>query len=572
MPQPGFQFFAAEKPANGVRIFVLGESTTAGFPYSAQGSFANLLRLRLEPHLAGRPLEVVNCGITALNSYAVAEFVEELAPHEPDLYVVYLGHNEFYGALGPASRVAFGRSRELVQGLRWVLDLRLSRTLARGLEGLRGSEERVQGQTLMGAMVGQTGIRRTDPIFGATLAGYESNLRRIVSNARGVPVVFCEVVSNLRDQPPFESLHAPDFPAGEVEGFAQSLQRVGVEVVAALAADPPATVAADVATEVERLVAADPGHAAAVYTAARLALLRWCNEVAQLRTPLAGAVPPSLPDSSTARPDRPAAGGIAARGPAPEAIRDLFVLARDLDAIRFRAPSEINATLRKVTAENQSRGVGLVPLEEWFVEAAAYGIPGFGHFVEHLHFNLEGADLAARAIVARLGDGGYLGQAWRPAPDVSGAEVRVRLGLTGLDHEVAERRVFHLTHRWPYPEDRSARFRSSRPPLVQELAQAVIDREIDLAEAHFRLGETWFAEGRRDQALEELMASCAAFPVIPRRFLLAGRLALEEGKADLAVELLTKGAALDPTDAEISRWRDRATQAVRSAPSAPRRG
>ena len=572
MPKPGFQLFAAKKPDDTFRVFVLGGSTTAGFPYPLHGSFANLLRVRLEPHLPGRRLEVVNCGLTALNSYAVVDFVEELADYDPDLYVVYAGHNEFYGALGPASRVAFGKSRAWVRTLRWVVDLRISRLFSEAIESVRGDPDPVEGQTLMGAMVGRTGIREGDPTWTATLEGYEANLEQIVREAGGVPLLFCEVVSNLRDQYPFESLHAPELSEAEVTEFDRVLTgleervatlgppagekgRYGLELELGWApdslgrGDPSRELFGDPSEDLDRalvqLCETDPGHAGATFTRARLSLRRWSEGFQEV--------------------------GEAAVAEAPDEIRDRFVRARDLDAIRFRAPSEINEIIRAVVernVRNRGREVGLVPTEQAIRSASIFGIPGHDVFVEHLHLTLPGADAVARAIVERVEAEGIFGAAWVPADELTTEDAVSRLGLTPLDFEIAERRVFHLSHRWPYPEDRSATFVSARPPIVQRLAESVIADEVDLAEAHFRLGEIWFGEGKRREALLELTTACEIFPVVPQRFLLAGRLALEEGEVDRALDLLVRGSSLDPGDTELAAWRDRAAQAVSAAAGA----
>src|SRR5687768_1844036 len=47
-PAPMLEPFAAQKPPRAFRIFVLGESSTAGFPYPRNGTFSRLLRDMLQ--------------------------------------------------------------------------------------------------------------------------------------------------------------------------------------------------------------------------------------------------------------------------------------------------------------------------------------------------------------------------------------------------------------------------------------------------------------------------------------------------------------------------------------------
>ena len=64
---PGQDRFAQDKDEGVLRIFVLGASTLLGFPNPAKTSFPNFLQLMLEDAYPGREIEVINCGITAIN-------------------------------------------------------------------------------------------------------------------------------------------------------------------------------------------------------------------------------------------------------------------------------------------------------------------------------------------------------------------------------------------------------------------------------------------------------------------------------------------------------------------------
>lgn len=64
-PAPIKDLFLKKKPDNGYRIFVLGESTTAGFPYASNVSFARFLHRRLADAFPERFIEVVNTSISS---------------------------------------------------------------------------------------------------------------------------------------------------------------------------------------------------------------------------------------------------------------------------------------------------------------------------------------------------------------------------------------------------------------------------------------------------------------------------------------------------------------------------
>ncbi|KLU04784.1 putative transmembrane protein [Rhodopirellula islandica] len=89
------QRFPLTKPANTQRIFCLGGSTTFGRPYDDNTSFAGWLREWLRHVDASSHHEVFNAGGVSYASYRVAAVMEELADHDPDLFIVYTGQNEF---------------------------------------------------------------------------------------------------------------------------------------------------------------------------------------------------------------------------------------------------------------------------------------------------------------------------------------------------------------------------------------------------------------------------------------------------------------------------------------------
>ena len=99
-------------------------------------------------------------GLSAVGSHVVLDFARELLDYEPDLFIVYSGHNEFYGVYGVGSSLAVG-------GGSWMtrLTLRLVRfrtfLLARNLYAsltARSSPPTGEDATLMEHVVGEGSI------------------------------------------------------------------------------------------------------------------------------------------------------------------------------------------------------------------------------------------------------------------------------------------------------------------------------------------------------------------------------------------------------------------------------
>lgn len=217
LPTAPKDLFLKTKPENGLRLFVLGESSAAGFPYGNNLTFSRILHARLAEALPDRRVEVVNLGMSAISTYAMNDFMPELLGQKPDAILVYAGHNEFYGAMAVASMESLGRNPGLVRTYLKLERLKLFVAI-RDLIGkirvrmiLRGQKEDAlpeENITLMERIVADEDIPYGSPLYEKGRKQFESNLRALVRQASGagVPVVLSELVSNVRDQKPFASV------------------------------------------------------------------------------------------------------------------------------------------------------------------------------------------------------------------------------------------------------------------------------------------------------------------------------------------------------------------------------
>jgi tetratricopeptide (TPR) repeat protein len=204
-PAPMLEPFAAQKPPRGLRIFVLGESATAGFPYPRNGTFSRVLRDMLRDVLPDDSVEVVNLGIAATNSYALLDVARDVAAQNPDAVVIYAGHNEYYGALGAASsESAVGNAPLVKRTYLWMLRSRLVLAM-RNVLGRRPTRPEAEGATLMEALGRGKEIPLGSPTYQRGIEQFEGNLTRVVRvfRERNVPVFVGSLASNIRDQRPF---------------------------------------------------------------------------------------------------------------------------------------------------------------------------------------------------------------------------------------------------------------------------------------------------------------------------------------------------------------------------------
>jgi len=213
--------FLKEKPANGYRIFVLGESTVQGFPYDENISFTRILQRRLQDIFPNRIIEVINLGLTAVNSYTLLDFTDELLQQQPDAVLIYAGHNEYYGALGVASMENGSIPRWLKNLHLNLIHLRtyqlLQKTIAATYKMIHSSTQvSIQG-TLMERMVGKNLIPYGSPMYLDGLEQFNNNAIKLFAKLKraGVPIIVSDLVSNEKDLPPFRSIRYNEYPPAD---------------------------------------------------------------------------------------------------------------------------------------------------------------------------------------------------------------------------------------------------------------------------------------------------------------------------------------------------------------------
>ena len=204
------EIFAINKAPNTFRIFVLGESTTLGFPFRPNGSFHRWLQYRLMHMYPDKNFEVINLSLTAVNSYTVLDFGKQLAQYQPDAVLIYTGHNEYYGALGVGSTTYIGSNRFLLQTLVKLRELKvvqLFNNFIKKVSAIFAKKPTANRQSLMEDMAARQHIKYGSADYHAGINQFTENMTELCSklNDEKIPVFLSNVVSNEKDLPPFIS-------------------------------------------------------------------------------------------------------------------------------------------------------------------------------------------------------------------------------------------------------------------------------------------------------------------------------------------------------------------------------
>jgi tetratricopeptide (TPR) repeat protein len=416
---------ARHKDPGNLRIFVLGESAVRGTPEPGFG-FASLLGAQLRAAYPGRRFEVYNLGIVAINSHVVRQAALQAAALEPDLFVVYLGNNEVVGPYGPGSaNLSAMPPLWVIRASIWIAGTRTGQLIRRLVGSAARGGSRPPEWRGMETFTDKT-VRGDDPRLESVYRNYESNLRAIVSVARraGIRTVLATVVANLRDSPPFASLHRSPIAEPELhrwnelysEGRRSWEMERGDSAVQSL----------------DEAVRIDPQFAEAHFVLGAL---------------------------------------LEKKGDEPGA-RAQYLEALHWDALRFRPDAPINAIARRVAAESAGEVILADTAMDLGSDAASTAPPSGREFLlEHVHFNWDGNVRMAR-ILAEKSAGALFGPGAPPGGWLDAEQCARAAGYTPIGRLRMLRQMESIR---------------GRPPFTQQLTfgedQARYQHETTVAEA-----------------------------------------------------------------------------------------
>ncbi len=350
-PQP--ILVAKAKPRGTKRVLVLGASAAMGDPEPAFG-LSRLLQVLLDSRFPNHDFEVINTAVTAINSHVVLPIARECQQLAADAWVVYLGNNEVHGPFGPGT--VFGGQNAPLWLVRGGLAVRQTK-IGQLISALPGSWTDSSGPKSWGGMEMflEHQIRHDDPALQRVYANYRRNLTDILRTAASaeIPVVVSTVVTNLKDLPPFASLHHGKLNTADHQRWEKYFV-AGCQ--AQSRGDLPAALRAfDQAAKI------DAEYAELEYRQGQCHLALGNTEKAS----------------------------------------EKFRLARDHDALRFRADSMINGIIRSVASE-AGEAVVLVDACEKLASEIPDGIVGDELLHEHVHLNFTGNYRLAKLLASEV--------------------------------------------------------------------------------------------------------------------------------------------------------------------------
>lgn len=500
VPEAYDDIFEIQKQPHTKRIFMLGESTMAGFPFDYNATAPRLLRDRLVQLLSQYNIEVINVGLAAINSYTVLDFMEELVSYEPDAFIIYLGHNEFYGAMGIGSTEYLGQWRWLVHLYLELRSLKLFLLIRDGIVALRNifvQEPTPREATLMEVMVREKAILYNSRGYRIAKENFTLNLIDIIAVAKNhrVPIVLSTLTSNIRDQKPLLATFSESATSQSMQMWrtifdkGKKAQEVGnfEEAISFF----------------QQAIQINTLHADAHYHLAKcLDTLRRYNE-AKLE----------------------------------------YKKARDYDGLRFRASSDFNDLIRSLCRQEV---IPVADAEVIFEQHSPHGLVGSNLMLEHLHPNFDGYFLLAKTFFQTLVDDKLIvsEDEWQWERNLNDAEFKERAGVTEFELEAAQYRIQQLTSGWPFTNESSPKPRYQPQNKIQEIAVAYARKRIAWSQAHYELADWYAKDGKYEKALREFFAVSKVIPYYYYPVMRMGDMYRLMEKSDLAEQTYRRALGL----------------------------
>ncbi len=373
------QSFTRQKAPNTVRVFCIGGSTTYGRPFNDVTSYCGWLRELLNQLDTEKHWEIINAGGISYASYRIATLMDELVQYDPDLFIVYTGHNEF---------LEQRTYSDLIDRPDWVRSLHASlsdtriysaiKTVSRNAAVWHKENNPTSGSlrdevtAILDKSVGLSAYERDDDLARHVIQHYRYNLERMIqlAESHNAQTVFISPASNLRSSSPFKS----SFQTSTSNEQRQQILRL--------------------------LKEADELHVAGNFNAA-ISLLKKAVRLDERYAETHYRLGRVLFDNGQ-------------KAPALSA----FERARDEDICPLRILPPMSATLREVVKE---AGVPMVDFEALISrhcqQSYGHSIPGFELFYDHVHPTIDAHKLLALELFEALQNTGLLSKATRPGKD-----------------------------------------------------------------------------------------------------------------------------------------------------------
>lgn len=517
--------FLKNKPENGFRVICLGGSSMFGTPYQMTSTIPGIVRKQLRHLYPELEIEVINFAASAINSQVIKRFAGVLLDFQPDLVLIYMGHNEFYGPDGVGATWPEKNIPGFI-GLKYQLkELRIYQVLQKLIDGIFSSEGTLQEPNLMRQVSRGSLVELNSKDSQRIFSDFAKNLAEIIKIYKDekIPLIVSDVASNLMFKPfKWSSVEGIDDENRWFQSFLDKISTGNIQ---------------EGLDSVLTILEKNPANALVNY--------------------MAGICYYRLDDF--------------------EKAGFYMKMARDHDLLKFRAPGEINEIIADVCRKNQVR---FISVQDYLEENSRGGITGYELFWEHLHPKTVGYYLIAKRIVREIRDPGVVES--KNSSELHKNLLTLdhdRLSICWLDLAYGDLSIRNLTGKWPFENIvPQTFFLENATPELQQIVMDVYEKKIVWDDgcyrsatyfenvrdfrsaqttyeaileeypynfyAHYRLARMYKDTGRLIEAASHYRRSIESKPDYFFSLLELGLVEINLGQFDNAIEHLNKGLAI----------------------------
>ena len=233
----------------------------------------------------------------------------------------------------------------------------------------------------------------------------------------------------------------------------------------------------------------------------------------------------------------------------------LFRFAKDLDALRFRAPEKINQTIKLL---GKKFNYPVINIDSVFASVSPDGITGNNLMTDHLHPTLEGYQLIGKIYFQKMNEMNYLpaSEPVKLTDEQQDSITIANFNFTKLDSVIADFRIRMLKNDWPFvnPENKqpnSAILNSNN--VMDSIAAQLLNDEIIWEKAHRKAAAYYLGIKDIDSFLDEMDVLICQYPVVFEYYDYVANALIPLKDYNRAYKYLEKGYEIKPR-AFTAKW------------------
>lgn len=232
----------------------------------------------------------------------------------------------------------------------------------------------------------------------------------------------------------------------------------------------------------------------------------------------------------------------------------LFRLAKDLDALRFRAPEEINSIIKRLGSKYNAE---IVNIDSMFNSSSTGGIVGNNLIVDHLHPSLDGYLLMGKIYFEAMEVHDLLPEREKTVLTKAQQDRIVinNFAFSKLDSTIAKIRLEGLLNDWPFVESPDFSFLKNLDlqDRIDSLAYKVAVENMNWEKAHYEAADFYLSNKDYRNFSKEMKVIISQYPFKLKDYDYAASQLINAKEYEIAYEFLTKRYRELP-DAFTTKW------------------